>query len=340
MAITRNTIRIADELHITLSDTLDAHTRALVEAYAIGWDEVAGELAAAIDDLVLSASSGRVTRTQVMRSDRARRALETIGRQMRDVTEHAGVTVTGDVGTVIEAATRGQAALITSQLPAAAAALNRVPDRAVAAMTQRVTQRIVKTNRRLAREADAAMRRELLRGIAVGDNPRAAARRMLRGIEDRWDGGLARALTIARTETIDAHRAAALAVDKTNRDVVDQWVWSCSLSPRSCRACVAKHGTVYDVDVPGPQGHPQCRCARIPKTRSWRDLGFDIDEPADVMPDADAFVAKLSDRQLAGMLGEKGLAAFKRGDYPREKWAVRRENDEWRASYVPSRPPS
>lgn len=79
-----------------------------------------------------------------------------------------------------------------------------------------------------------------------------------------------------------------------------------------------------------------CRCARVPVLKSWRDLGIDIDEPADLLPDAgDAFGALPKERQVE-VLGPQRWAAWDRGDYPMGSWASRRENSGWRDSYVTS----
>ena len=96
------------------------------------------------------------------------------------------------------------------------------------------------------------------------------------------------------------------------------------------------HGTQHPVTDPGPLGHPNCRCARVPVLKSWRDLGIDIDEPDDILSNAgDTFAALPKERQLQ-VLGPQRWAAWDRGDYPMGSWASRRENSGWRPSYVTS----
>jgi hypothetical protein len=103
----------------------------------------------------------------------------------------------------------------------------------------------------------------------------------MKGAEGGFNGGLSRALTIARTETISAHREAAAVSHQENADTLAGWRWLCALSDRSCPACLAKNGELHPVSEPGPQGHANCRCSRVPVTKSWRDLGIDLDEPAE-----------------------------------------------------------
>ena len=180
------------------------------------------------------------------------------------------------------------------------------------------------------------MRRELVRSVAVGDNPREAARRMLQAVQDGFNGGLTRALVISRTEMLDAHRRAAQAFRTANRDVIDGWRWMCDLSTRSCPACVGMHGTIHPADEPGPAGHQQCRCVAVPVAKSWRDLGFDVEEPPDRFPDADRWFDGLPEADRRELLGPSRYEAWQAGDYPRDRWATVRSTDGWRDSYVPS----
>ena len=85
---------------------------------------------------------------------------------------------------------------------------------------------------------------------------------------------------IARTEMLDANREAALETRKTNNDILECWEWWAQLdSSRTCISCIAQHGTRHPADEPGPLDHHQGRCVAVPATKSWRELGFDIDEP-------------------------------------------------------------
>ena len=61
------------------------------------------------------------------------------------------------------------------------------------------------------RAAKEAMEELLVRGVALGENRREPARHPLRRLEGDFNGGLACALNIARTEIFDAHRDVAAA---------------------------------------------------------------------------------------------------------------------------------
>jgi SPP1 gp7 family putative phage head morphogenesis protein len=158
---------------------------------------------------------------------------------------------------------------------------------------------------------------------------------MVRQVEGQFNGGLTRALTIARTETLDAYRQAAAAVQDASRDVLEGWVWLAQLDGRGCPACWAMHGTVHPLDEPGPLGHPNCRCSRAPKTQSWRDLGFDMDEPEDQIPDAEQVFQALPRAVQVRIMGPARLGLLDRGEVSWPDLARRKDNPGWRPSWMP-----
>lgn len=79
-------------------------------------------------------------------------------------------------------------------------------------------------------EAAATVRRNLLRGLGLGLNPRTVARLM----REALGRSLTRALTIARTEMLRAYREASRATYQENSDVVAGWVWVAKLDRRTC----------------------------------------------------------------------------------------------------------
>jgi len=345
MALNPTTLRVESELNTFLTGVTDAQTRAITAAWVDAWDSVVRELEAATSDLALAAQSDRITRTQILRSQRATAALEST----KGALEYAALTsekvVSADVLAVLQQAMESEEAMIASQLTGVkraelSAALIRADEKQIGELVMRSTQQITALSLPLAAQTYDTVRRELLKGIALGTNPRTAARRMVAAAEDHVNFGLSRALTIARTEMLDAARAAAQAVDKANADVLAGWVWVAHLDQATCRSCVAQHGELHPIDEPGPWDHQNGRCARVPKTKSWKELGFDgIDDPPDQLPNADEWFAKLRPEQQRKMLGEKGFAAWKEGRYPRSAWSSKRTTTGWRDSYGPSRPP-
>jgi SPP1 gp7 family putative phage head morphogenesis protein len=345
MATSKGTLRLLDQLHEDIANITDQQVRDLVKAYASAWDEVASDLDAALTEVLAAAKDGRVSRAKKAQSARLRRALAVISTSLQDLAKQAQVRVVGDLDEAIRLAGKSEVDLIRSMLPAKATAslvtsFDRVDDKAIAAIIKRSTQQIHARTRPIPADQVRVMKRELIRGVAVGDNPRETARRIMARTEGQFIGGAARATTIARTETLDAMRAGARAADRANKEVLDGWQWVADLSGRVCPACLAMHGSVHDVDDPGPLGHQNCRCARAPHTKSWADLGFkDLDEPADILPDAQAWFDGLLKADQKAILGADGLAAYTAGKFPMSAWATRKDTPGWRPSYVPASPP-
>lgn len=341
MAVNRETLALLDGMRVSLDTTVDATTRELARQWGTAWNELRGEWQAAIDDLVNASTDGRwPTRAQIVRAERAQRALAITRDALDNLAQQAGVTIVQPVTQLTGEAAAWHARIIGSQIPSTAgsqaelaARFARVDPDALAAIVDRATGRIESTLRPLSREAAAAMRASLIRGVAVGDNPRETAARMLRRVQGDFAGGLTRAMTIARTEQLDAHRAGGHAQDTANADVLQGWQWTATLDARTCPSCWAKHGTLYEVTDPGPWDHQNGRCARTPVTKSWRQLGFDIDEPPSLLPDARAVFDALPEADQLAIMGPRRLELLRFGQVGWADLSQRRPSPEWRTSY-------
>jgi SPP1 gp7 family putative phage head morphogenesis protein len=183
------------------------------------------------------------------------------------------------------------------------------------------------------------MKSALVRGVAVGDNPNTVARQIVARAQGEFRGGLYRARTIARTELLDASRRSADESRKANSRVLAGWRWHASLDSRTCPSCLAQNGELFPPETPGPDDHPNGRCTAVPVTKSWADLGIDLDEPADEFPDARAWFAAQTGEVQRQIMGQARLDAFNRGEIGWADMSVRRENPGWRPSYQVARLP-
>lgn len=343
MSITRYTLRLQRSLTLRLDEVTDRQTRIMVAAWVRAWDEIAPDLNTVL--LEMLGAGDKVTTTQMRRSIRLRGALQVVAQHLQTLAEQAGVLITGDLFGVIDTAGAAQASILDSQLPPGTfnpttmTAWTRVDPRQIEAIVRRSTQQITSRTRALSREAQRAVRRELVRGVAAGSNPRVTARRILDRVERRFNGGLSRALTIARTETLDAHRAGAQLGQAQHTDVLAGWTWVSALDRRTCPSCWGMHGTEHPASEPGPFDHQNGRCARVPRTKSWADLGFAIEEPPSILPDAGQVFAGLAPAQQAEILGPGRYAAYADGNFPMSSWSVRQANPGWRDSHVAARVP-
>lgn len=343
MAVNSQTLTLEQKLRSELQKVTDQQVRDLVRAWATAWDEVAPDLEAALIEALQAGE--KVTGTQLLRNKRLIKALDAIATQLQGLADQAGVRITSDLRRVVDDAGSLQARLIASQLPVPQNlvdldAWSQVSARAITAIVKRSTTQIHSSTKPLGARAAAAVRQELIRGVAAGSNPRVVAKRMVDRAHGAFNGGLSRAITLARTEMLDAHREAARVGQMKHTDVLAGWIWTATLTPRTCPACWAKHGTFHKITEPGPHGHQCCRCSRVPVTKPWSDLGFnDIPEPPSLLDDPDTVFARMSPIQQHQVLGTKGYIAWRAGKFPREKWAVKQKNPGWRDSWVPSKPP-
>lgn len=339
MTITDDTIAIADDLRRAIGQALDTEQRALVAAWARAWDLVAEQWQTAVDDIAATVAAGRApTQTEILNLTRARNALAATIEQIDQVAADMGIRLNTTAVDVVTRTATAEAEMIASQWPVQvnAARFDRVNPQALDAIVQRTTTQITAASRDLAPDAYRRVMVELTRAIPAGLSPRDAAARMLGGVESSFNGGLPRALTIARTEILDAYRAAAYQQHTANDDVLAGWVWTAKLDLDTCPACIAMHGTVHPLTEQGPLGHPNCRCARTPKTRSWAELGFDgMTEPADLIGTGEEWFWGLGEPDQLAIMGGARLDALRSG-VPFADLATLRHNPGWRDSITPT----
>jgi hypothetical protein len=318
-------------LVVELDGVVDGQVRALTAAYVDAWDALAPELLNAIQAL---ADGQGVTRTNVQRSSRIASAVRAIADSLDELAAQSAVVITDGVGQVTSASVTAQAAIAGSQLPAAGYPLVDVNDRVITAIVDRTAQQITARTRPLAQAGQAAVRRALVVGAARADNPTKVARDMVSlARQGGVDIPVRRAEAIARTELNDAARAASRTWGQANADTLQGWEWLSSRSETTCPACWGKDGTLHELDESGPDGHPNCTCTRLLRTKTWRELGLDLDEPAGLerLSAEDQFRGLTPAKQLQ-IMGPGRLAALNDGA-PWSSLAVERPNADWRRSF-------
>ena len=340
MPVTADTIAAQRRMRIHLEDIIEQTTRDLAQAWGRAWDEIADEWAEAIAEL--TADGVWPTAAQIARARTAQAALHVTADALDDLAQQAGVRILSDATALAADAALWVEAVARTQLPDGVwVGFNRTDPAAIRAIVARTTQQITARTRPLSAEATAAMKSALIRGVAVGDNPEQAARIMLARAEQGFNGGLHRARTIARTEMLDAHRAAARASRAANSDIMTAWQWWAELSSRTCPACLAMHGTTHPATESGPNGHPCCRCTSLPVTKTWAELGFDLPEPAGAPAESGEEWLRAQPVEVQkAILGKRGWEKWFSGDWPASEWAVTRQNPGWRPSIVAAPPPA
>ncbi len=97
---------------------------------------------------------------------------------------------------------------------------------------------------------------------------------------------------LVRTAITDVTGGARLRTVRANLDIVKGWKWVATLDTRTCAVCGSRDGNVYEPDVGFAAPHISCRCAPVPVTKSWKELGIDLkDAPPGTRASMDGQVA-------------------------------------------------
>lgn len=337
MPTDHRTIQAVVQMRLELERYVSAADRDLARQWSAAWQEVTDEVQSAAKALTeVAAEHGSwPARAAVLRHQRAQNALKITADAVSDLAKGAGVTIPQDLALIVQSSDRWQEAILRTQLPQVGVRLpwDRVSADALDAIVRRTRGRVESLTRPLPAHVQARMKSVLIRGVAVGDNPNAAAREIVRRCGAAFDGGLTRARNIARTELVDASREAALRSRKANADTLTGWRWHADLSARTCPSCLAQHGSLHPLDEPGPHDHQQGRCTAVPVAKTWRDLGIDLDEPGDDWPDAREWFDQQPPEVQERIMGKERLARLQDG---RETWdnlSTRVSTAGWRDSH-------
>lgn len=195
---------------------------------------------------------------------------------------------------------------------------------ALRSILERGTRSMIRKNAILTVNANEAIKQALIHATIRGEGPADTAARMIKATNGVFGGGVASAVTIARTELIDANRASATATYEANSDIVVGWRWLTSLGPRTCPACWGLHNTLHETGET-QDGHPNCRCTQIPVLADDPDKG-DLGDPKSKFD-------KMSEAKQQAVLGPGRYAAYKDGKLKLADMAQKRENPGWRDSY-------
>ncbi len=183
------------------------------------------------------------------------------------------------------------------------------------------------------RDGSASIKKILLNGVAMGQNPAGMARAM----RHEMGGNLTRALTISRTEVMRVYRDSSIESYRANSDVIAGWVWIADLSGRTCPMCIAMNGTFHELSEQ-MDSHINCRCSCAPETKSWKDLGIDgVEETrADIQPGEEWF-AKQSVSMQERILGKAAASAYRTGEVTLRDFVGEKQSAKWgRSMYAKS----
>lgn len=335
MAITAITLRLQSELRTVTDRYVDAVTRALVARWSQAWHEISAEWELVVGEIVTARTAGEPLHpAQIAQLARTQRALVVTVDKLTELVGEFETILDEPLREIVQRTADMTSQVVASQLPDLPAfqSFTRVDAAAMQQIIDRTMTSIVSSAQPLAPDALDAVKASLIRAVPAGWSPEKAAREMLKRTRSSFNGGLGRAMRIARTEMLDAHRAAN---HQQMRDdpAVASWLWWAELDGSTCPSCIAQHGTEHPLDEDGPKDHPNGRCTALPKTQSWADLGFPgLDEPEDIRPTAEDWIRDNPEDAIRA-LGPDRYQLLMDGRISLSDLSTRHQNDGWRDSY-------
>lgn len=239
----------------------------LLRRYGVVWTRLQNQIERLTRDIEKAQANGEtVSENWLYRQDRYKALINQLSREIHKFAGEADKTITGEQKEAIRQAVRHASTLMDAAVgndPAITGNFNRLPVSAVESLAGFAGNGSPLRDllNKLGPDTARRVTDSLVDGIARGHG----SKKIASGIKEALGGNAARALTIARTETLRAYREASRETYKANADVVEGWQWRSSRNVGTCPVCWAMDGTMHSLDDPFGT-HPNCRCVQIPVT--------------------------------------------------------------------------
>ena len=169
---------------------------------------------------------------------------------------------------------------------------------------------------KLGPDASARVRKGMVEGMALGQNPRDVTRR----IRQELGGNLANLLTINRTEMLRAAREATRQSYKENSDIVEGWKWLAAKQGRTCAMCLAMDGTTHDLDEI-LDDHPNGRCSMVGTVKGAPEVQW--------QPTGQKWFAQQDEATQRKVLGPPAFQAYQAGAVKLSDFVGQRQSKAW-----------
>lgn len=150
-------------------------------------------------------------------------------------------------------------------------------------------------------DAGRQARDVLTNAVAQGTGPRQVAKELAAILRrSEW-----RAEQTARNAMLDSHRLASLRTYAENASVLSGWYWISALGPRSCLACVNRHGSEWPLSQQFMPRHVACRCSAAPIVRG---------SPSPLSETGPEWFDRQPAETQRAMMGNRAFDLFQRGE--------------------------
>ena len=308
---------------------------ALVRMYGVGWQRLQGDIRTLQSEIDAQRAAGvELSAGRIFRLERMQAIQAQVEREMATFAEFADSTISAGQREAIAAGERNARDLVQAAFPRDAEItidFARMPREAVEQMVGFLQDGSPLRDLLVEAVADLAddFGETMVEGLTAGWNPRKLARE----IRAQYGMGLTRALRISRTEQLRAYREATRNTYKENRHVVREWERHAEHSARTCAACLLLDGKRYGLDEP-MDDHVGGRCAMLPITKTYRELGIDVDEPDFKRELGTAWLLRQPEGTQAQILGTL-YDPWKAGEFELEDIPKQVRSDVWGNSWVP-----
>lgn len=287
----------------------------LARRYGAAYRQVKGDIDALLKAM---AEMAEPSVAQVERLSLYRALMKSLEREIRGFGDEAAGLIDAGAESAIRAGLRDSSLLARLALPGLeddefAAAWAAVRAEQVATMAGFLAQGspLYVNLQNLGADVAAVVADKLREAIIFGYNPRKTARL----IRDATGMGLTWSLRTARTAQLWAYRLASHSNYLANSHVVRGWVWFAQLGdPRTCLSCTMQHGTEHGLEEV-LNDHHNGRCSPLPRTVSYRDLGFNVPETPQTFQLGEDWFRGLGAEAQRGMMGEAMWTAWKKNEF-------------------------
>ncbi len=203
---------------------------------------------------------------------------------MRRISEQ----IQGDLRELAKHETAWAANTITNSFPEAAAIEAVQPNIAQVAAAAIATPFQGKLLKDWVKDLDRAsytrLKEAIQIGVVEGETIPQIVRRIVGTRANRYSDGILTwtrrsATALVRTAVNHINTQATNAVFQANADLIKGVRWDSVLDSRTTPICQARDGKVYPVNSgPRPPAHINCRSSIVAITKTWRELGVNIDE--------------------------------------------------------------
>ena len=318
----------------------------VTRAYGVAYAAILRELKALIDAMAVAEKLGEpINREWLSRKNR----LETLQAQaagsISEFSRGADLSILNGQASAVQLAVEHSASLLETGVSAARSGsvavgltLNRVPDSALQHLVGFLSDGspLATVIGKLPPQAAMAVEDGLIEGIALGRSPRETARLMANAmatggmlppggpseVMERMRSIHAKALTIARTETLRSYRTAAHENYNANDDITEGWMWISAHQLRTCPVCWAMHGTIHPLSEMMAT-HPNCRCTQVPVLKE------EFGGPPEDVRSGEAEFAKLTEAEQRFVLGPAKFEAFKSGSISLKSLVRETHSERW-----------